>query len=145
MKSSFSNVAKLFWLYFCAPKTKSMSQARNFGNFRPEPDRKAGPDLQLCTCLPQTVEGLRLHTAPFDAECQAGKLWIPSFIVFGLSQSGIKSKSTISVGDTPSNIFFDILSKPVFNSRFRHKNCTNRSCCCCSGSLSVIIEAHTKP
>ena len=39
----FSNVAKLFWLYFCALKTKSTSQARIkleiFVNFRPNPAR----------------------------------------------------------------------------------------------------------
>ena len=52
----FSNLAKLFWVYFCAPKTKSTSQAQIkpeiFVNFRPEPGpnptRKALPDLQLC-------------------------------------------------------------------------------------------------
>ena len=37
----FCNVAKLFWLYFCEPKTKSTSQARIkpeiFVNFKPEP------------------------------------------------------------------------------------------------------------
>ena len=48
----FSSVAKLFWLYFCAPKTKSTSQARNFVNFRrpepgPNPTETARPDLQL--------------------------------------------------------------------------------------------------
>ena len=40
MKSLFSNVAKLFWLYFCVPKTKSTSQAlvkpKIFVNFSPE-------------------------------------------------------------------------------------------------------------
>ena len=52
---NFSNAAKLFWLYFCAPKTKSTSQARIkpeiFVNFKPEsgpnPTRKARPDLEL--------------------------------------------------------------------------------------------------
>ena len=39
IKSSFSNVAKFFLLYFCAPKTKSTSQAQNFVNFRPKPDQ----------------------------------------------------------------------------------------------------------
>ena len=41
MSEKFSNVAKLFRLYFCASKTKSTSQARIkpeiFVNFRPEP------------------------------------------------------------------------------------------------------------
>ena len=41
MSEKFKNVAKLFWLYFCAPKTKHLSQVRNkpeiFVNFRPEP------------------------------------------------------------------------------------------------------------
>ena len=42
MSEKFSNVAKLMWLYFCAPRTKSTSQARIkpeiFVNFRPEPE-----------------------------------------------------------------------------------------------------------
>ena len=41
MSEKFSNIAKLFWLYFCAPKTKSTSQARIkpeiLVNFRPDP------------------------------------------------------------------------------------------------------------
>ena len=40
----FSNVAKLFLLYFCAPKTKQHvsgpNSAQNLDNFRPEPDPK---------------------------------------------------------------------------------------------------------
>ena len=57
MSEKFSDVAKLFWLYFWAPDTKSTSQARIkpeiFFNFRhepgpnPNPIRKARPDLQL--------------------------------------------------------------------------------------------------
>ena len=47
----FSNLSKLFWLYFFELKTKSMSQApfktEIFVNFRPEPDPKRRPDLQL--------------------------------------------------------------------------------------------------
>ena len=42
MSEKFSNAAKLFRLYFCAPKTKSRSQARIkpkiFVNFRPDPE-----------------------------------------------------------------------------------------------------------
>ena len=53
----FSNVAKLFLLYFCGPNAKGTSQARIkseiFVNSRPElgpnPTRKAWPDLQLWT------------------------------------------------------------------------------------------------
>ena len=42
---TFYNVVKLFWLYFCAPKTKRTSQARIklkiLVNYRPEPDPKS--------------------------------------------------------------------------------------------------------
>ena len=52
----FSNVAKLFWLYFCAPKIKSTSQARFkpeiFVNFRPEPDPKSPARLTTLTRSP---------------------------------------------------------------------------------------------
>ena len=46
MSKKFSNIAKLFWLFFCTSKTKSTSQARFkpeiFFNFRPRPE-KPGP------------------------------------------------------------------------------------------------------
>ena len=45
MSEEFNNVAKLFWLYFCARKAKITSQAQNtpeiFVNFTPEPDPKS--------------------------------------------------------------------------------------------------------
>ena len=44
----------------------------------------------------------RFHTVPFNAERQAGKLWIPIFLVFGLTQLEIKPRSIISVADAPS-------------------------------------------
>ena len=44
----------------------------------------------------------RLHTVPFNAERQAGKLCIPIFIVFGLTRPGIESESTVSVADALS-------------------------------------------
>ena len=44
----FSNVAKLFLLYFCAPKTKSTSQAQIkfeiFVNLRPKSDPNSRPE-----------------------------------------------------------------------------------------------------
>ena len=43
-----------------------------------------------------------LHTNPLIAECQAGKLRISIFMVFGLTRLGIESKSTVSVADALS-------------------------------------------
>ena len=43
-----------------------------------------------------------LHTVPLIAERQAGKLWIPIFIVFGLTRPGIEPESTASVEDALS-------------------------------------------
>ena len=40
---------------------------------------------------------LRFHSVPLIAERQAGKLWIPPFIVFGLTGPGIELESTASV------------------------------------------------
>ena len=45
----------------------------------------------------------RLHTVPLIAERQAGKLWIPSFIVFGLTRPGIELESPAAVADALSN------------------------------------------
>ena len=44
----------------------------------------------------------RLHTVPLIAERQAGKLWIPIFIVFCLIRPGIEPRSTDSVADALS-------------------------------------------
>ena len=44
----------------------------------------------------------RLHTVPLIAERQAGKLWIPIFIVFGLTQPGIEPESNASVANALS-------------------------------------------
>ena len=44
----------------------------------------------------------RLHTFPLIAECQAGKLCLPIFIVFDLTQLGVKPESTASVADAVS-------------------------------------------
>ena len=41
----------------------------------------------------------RLQTVPFIAVRQAGKLWTPIFIVFGLTRPGIEPESTVSVAD----------------------------------------------
>ena len=64
-----SNVANLFWLYFCAHKTKSTSQAQIKPeisvNFRPEPSlnptRKVRPDLQLCAHGQWKEDGRTCH------------------------------------------------------------------------------------
>ena len=57
---------------------------------------------QAATCPPVYHTRLRLHTVLFNAERQAGKLWIPIFIVFGLTQLGIEPESTASVADALS-------------------------------------------
>ena len=57
---------------------------------------------QAATFPPVYHTRWRLHTIPFNAECQAGKLWIPIFIVFGLTQPEIKLESTTSVADALS-------------------------------------------
>ena len=57
---------------------------------------------QATTCLPVYHTRRRLHTVPFNAEGQAGKLWIPIFMVFGLTRPGIEPESTASVADALS-------------------------------------------
>ena len=51
---------------------------------------------QAATRLPHTV---RLHLVPFNADRPVGKLWIPVFIVFGLTRPGIEPGYTASVAD----------------------------------------------
>ena len=51
----------------------------------------------MLTCSPQAVEAS--HSPILLLERQAGKLWIPIFIVFGLIRPGIKSEATVSVAD----------------------------------------------
>ena len=41
----------------------------------------------------------RLHTVPFIAKRQAGKLWISIFLVFGVTRPGINSESIVLVAD----------------------------------------------
>ena len=50
----------------------------------------------------------KLHTVPFIAERQAGKLWISVFIVFGLTRPKIKSRSTASAADALSTRPLDL-------------------------------------
>ena len=57
---------------------------------------------QAATCPSVYHTRWRLHIVPLIAERQAGKLWIPIFIVFGLTQPGIKPVSTVSVADALS-------------------------------------------
>ena len=57
---------------------------------------------QAATCPPVYHTRRRLHTVPLIAERQAGKLWIPLFIVFGLTRPGIEPESTASVADALS-------------------------------------------
>ena len=57
---------------------------------------------QAATCPPFYHTRRRLHTVPLNAEGQAGTLWIPIFIVFGLIRPGIEPESTASVADALS-------------------------------------------
>ena len=57
---------------------------------------------QAATCPSVYHTRWRLHTVPFNAERQAGELWIPIFIVFGLTRPGIEPESTASVADALS-------------------------------------------
>ena len=57
---------------------------------------------QAATCPPVYHTRRRLHTIPLIAERQAGKLWIPIFIVFGLTRPRIEPESTASVADALS-------------------------------------------
>ena len=55
---------------------------------------------QAFICPPVYHTRWRLRTVSFFAERQARKLWIPIFIIFGLTRSGIEPESTISIADT---------------------------------------------
>ena len=57
---------------------------------------------QAATCPSVYHTWQRIHTVPLNAERQAGKLWIPIFIVFGLTRLGIELESTVSVADALS-------------------------------------------
>ena len=57
---------------------------------------------QAATCSPVYHKRRRLHTVPLIAERQAGKLWIPIFIVFGMTRLGNETESTVSVADALS-------------------------------------------
>ena len=57
---------------------------------------------QAATCPPVYPSRWRLHTVPLIAERQARMLWIPIFIVFGLTRSGMARESTVSVANTLS-------------------------------------------
>ena len=53
-----------------------------------------------CPLVYQTWQ--RLHTVPLIAERQAGKLSMPIFVVFGLTQSRIEPESAALVADALS-------------------------------------------
>ena len=57
---------------------------------------------QAATCPSVYHTRWKLHTVPLIAERQVGKLWIPIFIVFGLTRPGIEPESTASVADALS-------------------------------------------
>ena len=60
------------------------------------------PASQAAACPPVYHTWRRLRTIHLIAERQAGKLWIPIFIVFGLTRLGIEPKFTVSVADALS-------------------------------------------
>ena len=68
---------------------------------------------QATICPPVYHTRRRLHTVPLIAEHQAGKLWIPIFIVFGLTRPGIEPESTTSVADALS-------TRPLIGFRINH-------------------------
>ena len=47
----------------------------------------------------------RLHTSIFNAERQAGKLWIPIFIFFGLTRPETEPEFTVSVAGLTTDGF----------------------------------------
>ena len=57
---------------------------------------------QAATCPPVYHTRRKLHTVPLIAERQEWKLWIPIFVVFGLTRPGTETKSTASVADALS-------------------------------------------
>ena len=98
---------------------------------------------QAATCPPVYHTRWRLHTVLFVAQRQAGKLWIPIFIVFGLIRPGIVPDSTVSLADAISTW------PPIHAYRCRiwrswpsHRNRTSLSCWFfhqkCRGSLPLL-------
>ena len=63
----------------------------------------------MCVCIvyPPTTLGGGFLLSLLIAERQAGKLEIPIFIVFGLTQPGIEPKFTIRT----SNFYFSLLNR----------------------------------
>ena len=57
---------------------------------------------QATTCPPVYKTRRRLHTVPLIAKRHAGKMRIPIFIAFGLTQPGIEHQSSVAVADALS-------------------------------------------
>ena len=85
---------------------------------------------QAATCPPVYHTRWRLYTVPLIADHQAGKLWIPIFVEFGLTRSGIEPVGTVSVADALSTwplIGFigkiSIIMEPEKRTEWNNKNC----------------------
>ena len=91
-----------------------------------------GLSSQAAPCSPVYHTWWRLHTVPLIAERQAGKLWIPIFIVFGLTRLGIEPKSTVSVADALSTTWPRYSRLFSFSDYFvfKHKWQDNREFAC---------------
>ena len=64
---------------------------------------------QAATCLPHTVEASH---CPLIVEYQARKLWIPIFIIFGLTRPGIEPESIVSEANALSKIYSRLVLLP---------------------------------
>ena len=99
---------------------------------------------QAATCPPVYHTRWRLHTVPLTAERQAGKLWIPIFIVFGSTRLGIEPKSTVSVADALSTrpLFPESLVIDVWAAWLECLDCWPVVCCCFEKQIQVSMLCH---
>ena len=85
---------------------------------------------QAATCPSVYLTRRRLHTTLLIAERQEGKLWIPIFIVFGLTRPGIEPESTASVA-------YALSTRPLIGNHRQH--CSNKHSC---NKTSVRAREH---
>ena len=110
------NRVKYFWPYYTPFLNENVRDCNcNYILFTklPWPGDSEGTfrsSSQAASCPPVYHTRRKLHTVPLIAERQAGKLWIPVFIVFGLTRPGIEPEFTASVADALS-------TRPLIGSR----------------------------
>ena len=75
--------------------------------------------IQAVTFPPVFHARWRLHTVPWIAERQAGKLWLPIFIVFGLTRLIIEPVSTFSQADALSTRLLISIISAIFTTSIR--------------------------